>query len=155
MGLYKNKISLMGNKRKKILLLIIYLCSVVVIVTITCFVYNLMSNKEIVDSQIVVSRITNPENYTWEEYQALTPEEKMMFPDNFKSMDAFNAWYENVQPAQENINVPTIDLKGKNPEDFTWEEYQALTPEEKMVFPDYFESMDAFNAWYDRVCPTS
>ena len=29
----------------------------------------------------------------------------------------------------------------------------ALTPEEKMVFPDVFASFEDYQAWYESVCP--
>ena len=49
------------------------------------------------------------------------------------------------------IEVFTIDLGGKEPQEFTWEDYQELTPDEKQTFPDYFESYDAYQRWYDSV----
>ena len=68
-------------------------------------------------------------------------------------MDAYNEWYESVAPTgNEDASVPRVDLGGKSPEDFTWEDYQKLSIEEKMIFPDYFESFEAYQKWYDSVC---
>lgn len=95
----------------------------------------------------------NPKDYTWEEYQKLAPEEKAVFPDCFKDMNAYNEWYEKnkEETVGEDFSV-SIDLNGRNPEDYTWEQYQALTQDEKAIFPDYFENMEAYKTWYERVC---
>ncbi|MBE6884107.1 MAG: hypothetical protein E7487_05835 [Ruminococcaceae bacterium] len=107
-----------------------------------------------------------PEDFTIEDYNILTPEEKALFPDYFENMDAYLEWYDRVVeglvlPEVEadlleiEPDIPAekieVDLKGKNPEDFTKGDYDSLTPEEKALFPDYFESMDAYLEWYDRV----
>lgn len=95
-----------------------------------------------------------PQDYTWEEYTALPIEEQATFPDLFESMDAFYAWMDKAQKEAQDPGFDTdIDLNGKKPEDFTWDDYMALTIEQQMLFPDLFESMDAFNAWYQRVEP--
>ena len=95
-----------------------------------------------------------PQDYTWEEYNALPLEEQATFPDRFPSMDDFRAWMEKAQQEAENPGLDIeINLNGKRPEDFTWDDYMALTVEQQMIFPDYFDSMDAFNAWYERVEP--
>ena len=95
-----------------------------------------------------------PQDYTWEEYTALPIEEQATFPDLFESMDAFYAWMDKAQKEAQDPGFDTdIDLNGKKPEDFTWDDYMALTVEQQMLFPDLFESMDAFNAWYQRVEP--
>ena len=137
---------------KGILWLIIGLCAIAIVAAVFIFVPK--KSPDETPSTIGYNKITNPEEYTWEQYQAMMPEEKMLFPDNFESMDAFNAWYDRVQPTEPvDTNGPTVNLPGKNAEEFTWEEYQALTPEEQMLFPDYFESMDAYHVWYERVKP--
>lgn len=99
----------------------------------------------------------DPEAFIWEDYQALTPDQQMQFPDYFESLDAFNRWYESVDKSagQENPDLSGMGdfLNGQDPADFTREAYQALSPEQQAQFPDFFESLDAFNNWYDSVTP--
>ena len=136
---------------KNILWVIIGICATAIIVTVIIFVPKVVSGDK--PNSTVIDEIKNPESYTWEQYQALTPEEKMMFPDYFENMDEYNVWYESVAPTgDEGANIPKVDLAGKNPEDFTWEDYQKLSIEEKMIFPDYFDSFEAYQKWYDSVC---
>ncbi len=93
-----------------------------------------------------------PEHFTWEEYQALTSEEQAMFPDCFYSLDEYKRWYESVQEDISNYEEISINddfLNGRNPEDFTWEEYEALTTEEQAMFPDYFDSYDEYLQWME------
>lgn len=90
----------------------------------------------------------NPNEFTWEEFAALTPEQQAMFPNYFDSPEEFDKWY--AQAQEETSGTVAVDLNGKKAEDFTWEEFRALTPDEKAVFPDYFESYDAFQHWYDQ-----
>lgn len=110
-----------------------------------------------------------PQDYTWADFEALSPEEQLLFPDRFESMEEFNKWLNRVQgnatetagtkpvkvESVETAPIPTIVLEDRDPSDFTWEEYQALTPEQQMVFPDVFDSMESFNAWMNRVKPNS
>lgn len=88
-----------------------------------------------------------PNQYTWEEYQELTPEEQDAFFLWFDSVQAFEAWMEAVKPVE--TTVPVIDWQSaeKLPDAYTWEEYQKLSPEEQDAFFRWFDSMDAFEAW--------
>ena len=95
-----------------------------------------------------------PNQYTWEEYQALTYEEQHAFYLWFGSEEAFEAWAESVKPAEEKEPEPTWDKPGKKPNEYTWEEYQALTPQEQDAFYLWFGSMADFEAWMDSVKPT-
>lgn len=101
---------------------------------------------------------------TWEDFASLPPEEQVLFPDNFESMEEFYNWMDAVKPTDAVTEAPTeateplpppptVDLHDKAPEDFTWEDYQDLPLEQQALFPDYFESMDAFYAWFNRVNP--
>lgn len=108
-----------------------------------------------------------PQDYTWADFEALSPEEQLVFPDRFENMEEFNDWLNRVQgnateaagtgPVKtepvDTAPIPTIVLGDKDPSDFTWEDYQALTPDQQMVFPDAFDSMESFHAWMNRVQP--
>ena len=93
-----------------------------------------------------------PNEYTWEEYQKLSPEEKESFFLWFESVEAFEAWMHAVKPEEEETS-PVWNKPGKKPNEYTWEEYLALTYEEQGAFFQWFESEKAFEAWMDSVKP--
>ena len=99
----------------------------------------------------------DPASFTWEEFILLTPAQQAQFPDLFESLDAYNAWYQSVTAnAGEKVEDAVVEfdfLNGKNPADFTWEDYQNLTADQQAQLPDCFESLDAYEAWYNSVCP--
>ena len=94
-----------------------------------------------------------PDEYTWAEYQAMPPEEQDAFFLWFDSKEAFEAWMNAVKPAEENPSEPAWDLPGKTPEEYTWSEYLALSPEKQDAFYLWFDSLQAFEAWMASVKP--
>ena len=94
-----------------------------------------------------------PSEYTWKEYEALTNEEKDAFYLWFDSADAFERWMEAVKPAETTAPDPVWDKPGKLPSEYTWEEYEALTNEEKDAFYLWFDSADAFEQWMEAAKP--
>ena len=90
-----------------------------------------------------------PNKYTWEEYQVLTPEEQDAFFHWFGSINAFEAWMDSVKPTEPTESAAGWNKPGKLPNEYTWEEYQALTPEEQDAFFLWFGSVEAFEAWMD------
>lgn len=89
-----------------------------------------------------------PKDYTWEEYQSLTPQEQDAFYLWFGSKEAFETWMNQVNPV---VDLPDHwDKPGKNPNEYTWEEYQVLTPEEQDLFYLWFETRDDFEAWMEE-----
>lgn len=90
-----------------------------------------------------------PDEYTWEEYQALSQIEQEAFYQWFGSMNAFEAWMNSVKPAETTPQVPVWDKPGKAPNEYTWEEFLALSPMEQEAFYLWFDSVDAFDAWQD------
>lgn len=94
-----------------------------------------------------------PNEYTWEEYQALAPEEQESFFLWFETAEAFELWKNAVYPAEPVVPVLQWDNSGKLPSEFTWEEYQDLKPEEQEAFYRWFGSVAAFEAWMDKVNP--
>ena len=147
----------MKKKQFKRYALIVTIGILSVIVVLLCFAIWKLTVKEKL-----------PQSYTWEEFEALPPEEQLVFPDRFESMDDVNNWLNNAQgntvpgtmgaetigtEIVETVPVPTFDFGDKAPEDYTWEDYQKLTPDEQMLFPDAFDSMEDFNSWLNRVQP--
>jgi hypothetical protein len=90
-----------------------------------------------------------PSEYTWEEYQKLSPEDQDAFFLWFGSVDAFEKWMNAVNPVDTTNPVPGWNKPGKQPDEYTWEEYEALSPEEKDAFFLWFASVEAFEAWMD------
>lgn len=94
-----------------------------------------------------------PNEYTWAEYQTMTPEEQDAFYLWFDSKEAFEAWMNAAQPAEVDPEKPTWDLSGKTPDAYTWEEYQALSPEQQDAFYLWFGSLEAFEVWMENAKP--
>ena len=90
-----------------------------------------------------------PEEYTWEEFEALSGEEQIAF-QNFMGFDAFDAWMNQAlnQPAATPWDVPGA----KQPEEYTWEEFEALSGEHQIAFQNVL-GFEAFDAWLKRVNP--
>lgn len=95
-----------------------------------------------------------PDEYSWSEYQALTPEEQDAFYLWFSSREAFETWIYTVNPPDENPTEPSWDVSGKTPNEYTWLEYQALSPEQQDAFYLWFDSLQAFEDWMISVQPT-
>lgn len=92
----------------------------------------------------------SPQEYTWAEYEALTPEEQDAFFGWFGSVNAFEAWMDAAKPVESSPEEPGWNKPGKQPDAYTWEEYQMLSPEEQDAFFLWFEDLEAFETWADR-----
>lgn len=144
----------MKKKRNGVFQLVLRVLIVpLVMVTILLTVIRNWNGHE--DKIMPDNKISNPENYTWEEYQSLDLEEQVFFPDYFESMEEFNSWYEKTNPeykdSVEDISIPEINLKGKLPTEWTKEDYEELTPDEQMYFPDYFDTFETYEEWYSKI----
>lgn len=100
-----------------------------------------------------------PEEYTWEEFQALEGAQQIAFQHSFDTADGFDKWLERVlgeetEPTEEEVrsDLPW-ENGGKQPEDYTWEEFEALDGAQQIAFQRSFESMEAFDEWLQRVNP--
>lgn len=92
-----------------------------------------------------------PEDYTWADYNALDPQAKEVFFDAFGSVEAFDAWLQANEPQEETqaddmVQLPWLE-GGKHPVEYTWEEYEALTPAQKEAFFDAFATVEDFEIW--------
>ena len=85
-----------------------------------------------------------PKDYTWEEYQALTPEQAEFFRDSFGSTEAFVEWMN--KPIESSL--PWKKAGAKQPKDYTFEEFEALTPMQQEYFRKSFVG-DGFIKWYN------
>ena len=94
-----------------------------------------------------------PKNYTWEEFESLTAEQQIMFQNSFKKVEDFEKWMEKVQGTAE-IETPWKN-GGKQPKDYTWEEFEALTAEQQMAFQSSFEKTEDFEKWMEEAQNTT
>ena len=94
--------------------------------------------------------------YTWEEFEALTAELQEAFFEAFESAEEFEAWETRVKPEEDTQIEETIPLAkpwengGKPVEEYTWEEFEALTAELQEAFFEAFESAAAFESWMKK-----
>ncbi len=86
-----------------------------------------------------------PSEYTWEEFEALSAAQQMMFQNSFESFEEFDEW---MWKAQVNTEKNPWDRKGaKQPSEYTWEEFEALSAAQQMAFQNSFESVEDFDKW--------
>jgi len=91
-----------------------------------------------------------PKDYTWAEYNALTALQKEAFYDSFESAEAFDNWMNRANGGQNPTGTMPWEKGGKQPKDYTWAEYNALTPLQKEAFFDSFDDLDDFDAWLTK-----
>lgn len=84
--------------------------------------------------------------YTWHEYLALTEQEQTAYFQSFESEAAFNAWMDSVKPDKSEKN-PWEWPDTKQPEDYTWNEYDKLPVDQQMAFFNYLNAQGKFDAW--------
>lgn len=88
----------------------------------------------------------DPEDYTWDEYENLSTAEQEAFFESFDSVKAFERWMDKVLEA---LELPW-ENGGKQPEDYSWEEYEALSADQQEAFKESFFSDASFRAWKTR-----
>lgn len=91
----------------------------------------------------------DPKDYPYEEFALLTAEQKNAFIAAFPSLEEFEAWLSASKPAED-----TGGLQDSKPvEEYTWDEFEALSVDEKNAFIERFPSIEQFEAWMDEVKP--
>ena len=103
-----------------------------------------------------------PDAYTLDEYDALTYDEQQAFINWFPSNAAFRRWFEKVTEAEEEksedkpedetppANYPWEETGAKQPNEYSWTEYEALTDNQKQAFENTFDSTEAFDTWLEQ-----
>ena len=91
-----------------------------------------------------------PDQYTWDELEALTDIQKEYFFEWFDTVEAYESWLDNAKPDDE-VEAMPWEKGGKTPDQYTWDELEALTDIQKEYFFEWFDSADDFNAWIDSV----
>lgn len=140
------------NKNKQInkSLRIIYGLSLVLLV-LTIVIINLIKTEN--DSVYKdLPKLEDLYNYTLDEYQELTPNEKALIPDLFDNEEQYDDWYDSLKKnAEKKYHIDALEKGDKKAEDYTWEDYQNLSSDEKMLFPDYFDTFEDYQLWYENV----
>jgi len=90
----------------------------------------------------------SPEEYTWAEFEALNPVLQIKFQSAFEEEDGFEKWMESA--TEEKLEMPW-ENGGKRPEEYTWAEFEALSPALQIQFQTAFEEQDGFDKWFERV----
>ena len=85
-----------------------------------------------------------PQDYTFEEFEALTAGQQVAFQDSFSSFEEFDAW---LYDAMFGSSKNPWENGGKKPRDYTWEEFEALTAGQQVAFQDSFGNFEDFEAW--------
>ena len=91
-----------------------------------------------------------PSEYTWAEFEALTGAQQMAFQQSFDSIEAFDAWMQKAQGNGTDKNDMPWENGGKQPSEYTWAEFEALTAGQQMAFQQSFGSIEAFDAWMQK-----
>lgn len=90
-----------------------------------------------------------PEEYSWKEYEALTDMQRERFVESFTEPEKFLSWMTEVQRM---VGVPW-EAGGKVPEEYSREEFEALSGVQKEAFFESFATPEDFIQWYDQVKP--
>lgn len=88
-----------------------------------------------------------PADYTWAEFNALTADQQMAFQNHLGS--SFESWMNRVQEKPV-TNNPWDASGAKQPADYTWAEFNALTGDQQMAFQNHLGS-SGFESWMNRV----
>ncbi len=95
-----------------------------------------------------------PSDYTWEEFNELSPEQQEIFFESFESVEDFDMWMERAQSGEIIDDSEPWKVDGaKQPSDYTWDEFNELSPEQQERFFESFENAEAFDEWMNRVNP--
>lgn len=92
----------------------------------------------------------NPDEYTYSEFNSLTGEQQIAFQNWFKSSSDFDSWMKKVQGSSSQEKLPW-ENGGKQPSEYTFEEFNALTGSQQIAFQNSFGSNKEFETWLNNV----
>ena len=84
-----------------------------------------------------------PEEYSYEDFEKLSAAEQIAFQN---ALD-FDTWLERVQSESTDIEMPWDKTNAKQPEEYSYEDFEDLTPAQQMAFQNALD----FEAWLERV----
>ena len=89
-----------------------------------------------------------PEEYTLEEYEGLTADQRKAFR-NYLGSAGYAAWLEQAEEAIEPEEIPWNKSGAKQPKDYSWAEYQALSEKQKKAFMEHLGPQGLEN-WLEK-----
>ena len=128
---------------RKILWLVIFIAVVAIVTIAIVFIPKTVRDDE--RGPIEITKILPAKDYTWEQYESMTDEQREEFKERFETTDDFVEWLDNV--GEEEVVLYPWDLNGKVPSEYTFAEYEQLTEKEKEAFRNTFLSEEDFNLW--------
>lgn len=88
-----------------------------------------------------------PSEYTWEEFETLSGPQQMEFQKTFKSDDEFEKWMNKVKEENVDEENPWEKDGAKQPSEYSWEDFSALTGAQQIEFQRSFDSEEDFDTW--------
>ena len=88
-----------------------------------------------------------PSEYTWEEFNNLTGPQQIKFQRSFSSEETFEQWMMDAQNG--NVEIPW-ENGGKQPSEYTWDEFTSLSGDLQIKFQKTFESDAEFQNWMNQ-----
>ena len=89
-----------------------------------------------------------PADYTWKEYEGLNEAQQMAFQE-YLGKEGFETWRKKNQSQDQPKANPWEKPGAKQPADYTWKEFEALTEPQQMAFQEYLGE-EGFEAWLDK-----
>ena len=113
-------------------------------------IIEIKSENEVLTQQTLQTKVEEGDeeisaNLNWFEYEALAEAQKEAFFESFNSVEEFERWMNNAQ--RENYENALTENNSKKLSEYTWDEYNALTEEQKEIFFESFESVEDFEVW--------
>lgn len=149
------------DKTKKILLTVIVISAALIVILLAAVLLagsseeggkssiNIEEIKGSEDSSDVVDKIENPDEYTWEDFEKLDPEEQSNFIGSFENPESFDEWL--MENGEGEVILYLWDVEGRLPSEYTWEEYENLNEVEKAAFRESFLTEEEFEFWKNSV----
>ena len=110
------------------------------------------AESEIENGGVSLESDKNPHEYTWTEFEALSNEQQELFFEKFETPEDFSEWM-NIAQFEETYGKLPWKNGGKEPREYTLEEFEALSDAQKEMFFEWFETSEAFDAWMSKVQP--
>ena len=94
-----------------------------------------------------------PSEYTWDEFNDLEGGQQIAFQNAFENFEEFEKWMESVNPeaSETEVEIPWDETGKKQPNEYTWQEFEALDGAQQIAFQNSFEKFEDFKKWMEKV----
>ncbi len=94
-----------------------------------------------------------PSEYTWKEFNDLEGDQQIAFQNAFENFEEFEKWMENANPeaSETEVEIPWEETGEKQPNEYTWKEFEALDGAQQIAFQNSFEKFEDFEKWMEKV----